>query len=300
MVNAGEFQRIQLQEQRQRELLQKHANNNDFDGDDGDVSPPRRQRHDSDVENDSDVSPPRRQRHDSDVDSDGDVSPPRRHESREEPMNGSQGVARMSDGTLAGIISGKDLKREMEANRRKEREKFNRLEDDVTGKNAGTVYRSEDGRAMSKEEYLESLKEKKESEKKFIQGSEIPWGKGLRQTKDFQETVPSSVPSRWDDPMAHVLQKKKHATLQHTKSASLLDLYEKELRKAGFNVPLTVPQHSWLHRNMGAPPNRYGIKPGRHWDGVDRSNGFESQLFKRQAELKQREIAAHYMAQEDM
>lgn len=61
-----------------------------------------------------------------------------------------------------------------------------------------------------------------------------------------------------------------------------------------------VPRHSWLRRGVGAPPNRYGIKPGRHWDGVDRGNGFEREMFKRQNELKRQAQEAYMWSQEDM
>ena len=33
----------------------------------------------------------------------------------------------------------------------------------------------------------------------------------------------------------------------------------------GFRIPDSVPAHSWIKRKIGAPPNRYGLKPGRHW-----------------------------------
>ena len=375
VVNAGEFRRLQLQEEKQKALLEKqqgswkviqgiaddmpsssspprrrrrarHDSDNesedqDIDGDespprrrarhdsdnegedqdiDGDESPPRRRaRHDSDNESedqaiDGDESPPRRRaRHDSDnegedQDGDGDESPPRRRVHADDdtttvPYDAKSEAIRMSDGSLAGMISGKELMKEMEEKRRREREQFAALGDHVTGRHAETVYRTEDGRAVSKQEYLEDMEQKRSQEKKYLEGSEIPWGKGLKQTAQdagMTSSIDEEGPSRWDDPMAHILNRKPAKGDEPIITGSLLDKYAKQLKKAGFHVPLEIPKHSWLRRNLGAPPNRYGIKPGRHWDGVDRSNGFERELFKRQAELKRREHMAHMMAQEDM
>ena len=61
-----------------------------------------------------------------------------------------------------------------------------------------------------------------------------------------------------------------------------------------------VPPHSWLRRRMGPPVNRYNIRPGRHWDGVDRSNGFEANMFKTRNELAARGETAYMWAQQDM
>lgn len=51
---------------------------------------------------------------------------------------------------------------------------------------------------------------------------------------------------------------------------------------------------------MGPPVSRYNIRPGRHWDGVDRSNGFEANMFKTRNELAARGETARMWAQQDM
>ncbi|BDA46790.1 probable BUD13 homolog [Coccomyxa sp. Obi] len=285
-----------------------------------DASPPRRRaRHDT-----PDASPPRKPtRHDSE-----DVSLPRRRGRQESPdasppRRGAEGgkakagEKRMLDGTAAGMISGRELMVEMERKRQAEKERFAKMGAEVTGRHAETVYRDKQSgkRVEGGAAELEALEESRKKPK-----AETPaWGGGIAQMRerevrteemrreaakpfartaddvDIDQAYRERV--RFGDPMAHLAAKRQRDA---PPPPVVPEHMRKLMRKSGFVVPQEVPPHSWLKRRLGAPVNRYGIKPGRHWDGVDRSNGFEANMFKTKNELASRSNEAHMWAQADM
>lgn len=99
--------------------------------------------------------------------------------------------------------------------------------------------------------------------------------------------------ARWGDPLAHL----RKPSAADPPSALLSS---KRAKKARFIVPQEVPAHSWLKRGLQPVANRYNIRPGRHWDGVDRSNGFEKDMFKMQNARKARQADEYLYATMDM
>ncbi|KAK1373795.1 putative ubiquitin-conjugating enzyme E2 [Heracleum sosnowskyi] len=260
-----------------------------------DLSPPRKSRSDNPQSQVSDLSPPRKSRR--------DLSPPRKH-LKESTSRAEQ--------RKTGLVSGKDVTEEVLKAKKEEFLRFKAKDPSITGQGAEPIYRDKKtGQRLTKDEFLKS--QKKDEKPKEVK---LEWGKGLAQKREaearqeeleLEKAKPFARTRddpdldrmmkdrlRWGDPMAHLV-KKKHDELV------LPDMGDDEKMKAsGFIVPQEIPSHSWLKRGLEAAPNRYGIKPGRHWDGVDRSTGFEKAMFKRMNEKQATEKEAYLWSVADM
>ncbi|CAI8607288.1 unnamed protein product [Vicia faba] len=287
-----------------------------------DLSPPRRGRHDSPSQDtlhgsmSSDLSPLRKRQHSgarsnlSDVSHRGshpsldrDLSPPRK--------NGKELSIPSSVNEKTGLIFGKDIRKEIDRKKKDDLLILKQMDPVISGRGAEPVFRDK-GVVITKEEYLKS-KQKVEEKPKEI---EIEWGKGLAQkreaeakqkelevekekpfarTRDDPELDKSLKERiRWGDPMAHLVKKKYPEPVLPNLGDS------DKMRASGFVVPQDIPDHSWLKRGLDAATNRYGIRPGRHWDGVDRSNGFEKGMFKRTNERQAKDKEAYLWSVSDM
>ncbi|KAJ8633786.1 hypothetical protein MRB53_027122 [Persea americana] len=291
---------------------------NSVRGDSPDLSPPRRSRPQvasSDFRrkhlerNDSpDLSPPRLGRRGSPefdasraTSGGNDLSPTRKNR---------KDSSSMKAGRKAGLITTDEIKEEINKKKKEELLRIAEMDPSISGRGSENVYRHQ-GKRISKDEFLKSQRvEEKPKEKK------LEWGKGLAQkreaeARELELEMEKDKPFartrddpeldkmlkeriRWGDPMAHLVKRKQPDLI-------LEDLGDDEkMKESGFLIPQTIPSHSWIKRGLDPPGNRYGIRPGRHWDGVDRSTGYEKEMFKRQNEKRATEREAYLWSVSDM
>ena len=206
-------------------------------------------------------------------------------------------VEKMADGTLAGLQSAADLSRQMAENKRKERARWAEEEKDRKArgeKKAETVYRDATGRRIDismrraearREEEERAKRERREKEE---MGGEAQMREKERRREELEEarfmplarTIEDEDLNRdlknkmrWDDPAMQFL----------------------STDRGGGGTSGGPRKPTYLG---AAAPNRYGIRPGHRWDGVDRSNGWEAERFK-QINRRRRNKELDFAWQED-
>ena len=196
-------------------------------------------------------------------------------------------TVRMESGAHAGLQTAEQVTAQIKRKEAEERQRFLEDGDELSGKGKETIYRDASGRiinvAMKRAEArrkaeaeaakaaaeLEAQKgdvQRAEKEKRKEQLKDAKFMTVARYANDAELNDELRERERWNDPAAGFLEKKKAG-----KSVSGRPLYK-----------------------GAAEPNRYGIRPGYRWDGVDRSTGFEKEYFKsrnRQENLKNLDYA---------
>lgn len=193
----------------------------------------------------------------------------------EMPAVDDSSVAKMSDGTHAGLQSGAAVSAQLKLREKAEREDFERHRKNA--KEEETVYRDATGRridvSMRRAEARKAAAEAEEKErlaKESLKG-DVQLEKARQRKQDLEDAKVMSFArtadddelnrdlkdlERWNDPMAQFMSGQSKGGPGGKKS-------KRRPIYAG-----------------AAPPNRYGIKPGYRWDGVDRGNRFEGERFK--------------------
>ncbi|KAI8219181.1 Pre-mRNA-splicing factor CWC26 [Colletotrichum sp. SAR 10_86] len=185
------------------------------------------------------------------------------------------GVVKMSDGTHAGLQSAASVSAQLKRRQQAEEAEFAKLR--KSGKEQETVYRDATGRrvdvSMKRAEARKLAAEAEEKERlaKLAPKGEVQLEEARKRREaledaklmNFARTADDEEMNRelkekerWNDPMAQFMVEK---TGPGAKG------------KKGKKRPIYIG---------AAPPNRYGIRPGYRWDGVDRSNGFEGERFR--------------------
>ncbi|KAF2153336.1 hypothetical protein K461DRAFT_225451 [Myriangium duriaei CBS 260.36] len=180
----------------------------------------------------------------------------------------------MASGAMAGLQTAAQV---TAALKRKEKEEKKAMEEaglDAGGMAQETVYRDASGRRIDVAMKRAEMRRKaEEAEKKKIEDDEAKRGDVQRREKeerrerleeakfltvaryadDEEMNREMKAKERWNDPMAQLLA---DAGVGGRSNKSKRKVYE-----------------------GASEPNRYGIKPGYRWDGVDRSTGFERKWF---------------------
>lgn len=181
-------------------------------------------------------------------------------------------AVKMESGAHAGLQTADQVTAQLKRKEAEERRRFLQDGDEHSGKGKETIYRDASGRIINVQmKRAEARKKAEEEAAKAAAELESQKGDVQRAHKEKQKERLQDAKfmpvaryaddvelndelkerERWSDPAAGFLEKRKEG-----KSVSGKPLYK-----------------------GAAAPNRYGIRPGYRWDGVDRGTGFEKEYF---------------------
>ncbi|GJQ84224.1 hypothetical protein Trydic_g2892 [Trypoxylus dichotomus] len=150
-------------------------------------------------------------------------------------------------------------------------------------------------RDFDKEAEEARLKREKEDE---LKAKYAKWGRGLKQVDDATDKLNSDL-HEMSKPLARYADDEdleRHLKEMEREGDPMLQYLRKKRQKKDVEMgKASKPQFEGEFM-----PNRYGIRPGHRWDGVDRSNGYEKKWFGIMNSRKAEQEDAYKWSTEDM
>ncbi|CAL7948335.1 unnamed protein product [Xylocopa violacea] len=219
-----------------------------------------------------------------------------RHTDEMDGKDNEQRMKKTLDGKTAGLQNATALREETEAYKKREAEHFSKLSKDVTGVGQAAVVRdTKTGkkRNLEAEAAAEREKQKRQAE---LNEKYAKWGKGLKQVEDREEKLKDDL-YEMSKPLARYADDAdldKRLREQEREGDPMLEYIKQKQIKEGKRQP-DRPTYEGSYM-----PNRFGIRPGHRWDGVDRSNGYEKRWFEAQNAKVARQEEAYKWSTSDM
>ena len=251
-------------------------------GSDGDTSPPRRGRADSD----GDASPPRRKK--ARAGGDGDASPPRRVDFSAAPAARAaaaapDGRAKMGSGHAAGVLTGEEFRVAEEKLRERRAAERAAMDPEASGKGAATVYRDKRGRKLDMLNEFMRIEDERAGAAREAK-EQFEWGRGTKQKAD-EARARDELAAVAAEPFARTaadpaLEASRRGAIRDGDPMADYFAARRDEAEEAARPPDAKPRY----KGPTPPPNRFGIRPGYRWDGIDRGNGWENKLYKAQSE----------------
>ncbi|XP_057662628.1 BUD13 homolog [Diorhabda carinulata] len=216
-------------------------------------------------------------------------NPPIKKPSRWEKDDLSKPETTLS-GKKSGLQRAQNLIEDMARLQKQEEEIFKTMSAEVSGVNAATVIRKK-----KQEEVRDPEKEAREKEMKEKYSV---WGKGLKQVQDETAKYEDQL-KEMNKPLARYADDEdleRYLKEQEREGDPMLAYIRKKKKKVAVEQGISE-KPMYMGDFM---PNRFGIPPGYRWDGVDRSNGYETKWFQTQNSKKAMQDEALMWSTEDM
>lgn len=260
-----------------------------------DFSPKRKGRQSSNdmsptrIRRDLDLSPPRRQSSSSNRDSYRNSSRPDRYIPRSSkksesppPTHSKRGTDQQKqgltlDGKKAGLQGADDLKTENEKQKRREAEMYGKMSAEMSGRDQEARVRTTgavDRRKLKEKLAKEKIREEKHAERKEVYDK---WGKGVKQVEEYRSNLENAA-HEMSKPLARYAgdqDLESHLKEQERLGDPMLNYIRS--KKTDKKIKDRVPEKP-IYKGL-FPDNRFNLRPGYRWDGVDRSNGYEKKYF---------------------